>query len=208
MFTVHFSLYDYWLHYVCSPTIRSHPDLFHLSVCLSPPPSRCHPSSLLSPVYLYLCSLFVCCQLVLFIHTYQRFSLVLPVFLLLFSNPSRFWPFWLPWPWDCLPFCTLPHRSGLLTPACPDPETACHSGPFIPSLDHWPLPALACRLPAPVGRNKLLFLQCCLHLGLTSNVLYTVWHCHNGTLVEHWFGAKVGSTNPTQQHTSQSHQTY
>jgi hypothetical protein len=44
----------------------SHPDLFHLSLCLSPPPSRCSPSSPLSPVYLYLCSLFVYCQFVLF----------------------------------------------------------------------------------------------------------------------------------------------
>uniref|UniRef100_A0A8C7NK04 Ig-like domain-containing protein n=1 Tax=Oncorhynchus mykiss TaxID=8022 RepID=A0A8C7NK04_ONCMY len=38
----------------------SHPDLFHRSLCLSPPPSRCRPSSPLSPVYLYLCFLSVC----------------------------------------------------------------------------------------------------------------------------------------------------
>jgi hypothetical protein len=51
----------------------SHPDLFHLSLCLSPPPSRSHPSSPLSPMKKYMCSLFVCCQFVL---SYQ----VLPVF--------------------------------------------------------------------------------------------------------------------------------
>ena len=46
----------------------SHPDLFHVSLCLSLPPSRCRPSSPLSPVYLHLC-----CQFVLFVQAYQHF---------------------------------------------------------------------------------------------------------------------------------------
>ena len=70
-----------------APRVRvlSHPDLFNQSFCLSPPPSRCHPSSSLSPVYLCLCSLFVCCQFVLFRKVYQRLFLcsclsLIPVF--------------------------------------------------------------------------------------------------------------------------------
>jgi hypothetical protein len=111
----------------------SHPDL---SLCLSPAPSRCRPYSPLSPVYLYLCSLFVCFQFVLFVKPTSVCFPVSACYLLLFFSPSQFWAFCLPWPWDCLPFCTLPHHPGLLTPACPDPETACCSGPFTPSLDY------------------------------------------------------------------------
>jgi hypothetical protein len=51
----------------------SHPDLFHLSLCLSSPPSRCRPSSPLSPVYLYLCSLFVCASLFCFVKSTSIF---------------------------------------------------------------------------------------------------------------------------------------
>ena len=42
-----------------------------LCACLHPP-SRSRPPSLLSPVHLYLCSLFVCCQFVLSCQAYQR----------------------------------------------------------------------------------------------------------------------------------------
>ena len=55
----------------CEPGV-SRPDLFHLS--LSPPPSRCRPSSPSSPGYLYLCSLSVCFQCVLFVQANQWFS--------------------------------------------------------------------------------------------------------------------------------------
>jgi hypothetical protein len=42
----------------------------------------------------------------------------------------------LPWPWACLPFRTLSHNTGLLTSACPDPETAyrCHVLTLVPLL--------------------------------------------------------------------------
>jgi hypothetical protein len=106
----------------------SHPDLFHLSLWLSPPPSSCHPSSQLSPVYLYLCFLFVCCQFVLFVKSTSGFVSQLLIFPVSLFSPSRFWL--LPvltlsptaWPL-CLPL-SLPAdlylwpTSGLLTPAC------------------------------------------------------------------------------------------
>ena len=50
-------------------------DLFHLYLCLSPPPSKCRPYFPLSPVYSYLCCLSVCCQFILFVQAYQCFSL-------------------------------------------------------------------------------------------------------------------------------------
>jgi hypothetical protein len=114
-----------------SSVLMSRPDLFHHSLCLSPPPSRCRPSSPLSPGYLYLCSLFVCSKFV-----FVKSTSVLSQFLLFpslsFSGPPGFDPclscLWacLPdlsayhWPWAWLPFCTVAHYSGLSTPDCLD----------------------------------------------------------------------------------------
>lgn len=135
------------LHY----TILSHPDLFHMSLHLSPPPSGCHPSSPLSNVYLYLSSLFVCCQFVFFVKPTSVCSPAPVCFLVLFC------PFCLPWPWACLLFYTLSHLTGLLTPGCPDPETAWRSGPFAPSLDYWPPPAFDLSFACPALEINFCF---------------------------------------------------
>ena len=105
------------LYYSC-PCKITHPDLLHLSLRLSPPPSRCRPSSPLSPVYLYLCSLFVCCQFILFVSS-CLFPASLFLALLVFDT--------------CL--------------ACPDPEPACLTTlPAVlylcPYMDFRPLPDL------------------------------------------------------------------
>jgi hypothetical protein len=133
------------------------PDLFHLSLCLSPPPSRCHPSSPLSPVYLYMCSLFVCCQFVLFRQAYQRFSLwswrvIVPGFPDFYLSPH-------PEP--------FPHYSGLLISAWPDPEPACcpvplphYSGLLI---SVWPDPEPAC-CPVPLPHYSGLSTSACHEL--------------------------------------------
>ena len=78
---------------------------FHLSLCLSAPPSRCRPFSPLSPGYLYLCSLFVRCQFILFHQGYQRFFLCSSLLMHpVFPGFDLFYP---SWPWACLTSCTF-----------------------------------------------------------------------------------------------------
>jgi hypothetical protein len=88
-------------------------------LCLSPPPPRCRRSSLLSPVYSYLCSLSVCCQFKFLVQANQRFSWKLLSSPSLFPLPTGFdrWLSWpctrlpdysaRPWPWIHLPSRTL-----------------------------------------------------------------------------------------------------
>jgi hypothetical protein len=113
------------------PKMFLHRDMFYFShtlicftclcACLHPPPGVAH--LILSPVYLYLCSLFVCCHFVLFVRPTSVCSpapfcfLLLPAVLYL-SPPHWIIDPFLHWPWDCLPFWTLCTFSGLLTPAC------------------------------------------------------------------------------------------
>ena len=91
--------------------------------CLHLAPGVAHLPHL-SPGYLYVCSLFVCCQFVLFVQPAFSQLLFLPslsFLILLVLN--------LAWP-NSEPTCFLP------------------SCTFATPLDYRPLPALTCRLPA------------------------------------------------------------
>jgi hypothetical protein len=124
-------------------------------------PSRCRPSPLLSPVYLYLCSLFVFCQFVLFVQVNQRFVSQLLLFPVCLFSPSWFWPLSVltpsppAWPL-CLPLSL--HISPLLDyRRLPAARYRC------PTSAYWPLPALTCLFPDPVGiLNYCLFDMVCI----------------------------------------------
>jgi hypothetical protein len=113
---------------------KTHLDLFRLSLCSSPPPSGCRPSSPLSRVNLYLCSLFVCCQFVLSHQAYKACLLVFPV---LITSLFTSYPGYL---------------------HCPDPEPACHSVPYS-ALDYRPLPALDLSFACLLLYNKRLLFK-------------------------------------------------
>jgi hypothetical protein len=166
--------------------LTSHPDLFHLSLWWSPPPSRCCPSSPLSPVYLYLCSRFVCCQFILFARVNQCFAsqlLLFPVSLPLGFDLCQSWlrarmPDHSACPWACLPadlyLCPL---SGLPTSALHWPWACLPSGTIGPPglLTHACLELI---IACPCWDIKLLFIWRGLYLGLTfipdnwSHILY------------------------------------
>jgi hypothetical protein len=135
----------------------SHPDLFHLYLWLSPPPSRCRLSSPLSTVYLYLCSLFVCCQFILFVKSTSGFVsqlLLFPVSLLLAPpgfDPCLSWdrlPDDSVWPWARLPTCT-----------------------FAPPLDSWPLPTLSLPAVRYCCPTSGLLIPACLDLSIAWPLL-------------------------------------
>ena len=109
-------------------------------------PSRCYPSSPLI-LWVFIPVFSVClCQFVLFV----KLTSVRPVsacivpassfLVLLVFDPA---PDRSARPWACLLSCT-----------------------FAPPLDYWPLPALTCRLPAPVVTINIVTSHS-LHLGLT-----------------------------------------
>ena len=155
----------------------SHPDLFHLSLWLSPPLLQVLPIFPIIPcVFIPVFS--VC---------------LLPVFGFFFVRKTYQRLF----PCSCLFSCScVPVLPGFDRSACPDPEGAFRLYLTPTVLDYWPLPALTlrlpavldplhllwitdpclpltCRLPVPLFRNKLLFLWHCLHLGYTWNVIET-----------------------------------
>ena len=126
----------------------SHTDLFHLSLWLSPPPTGVAPLPH-HPPCIYTCVLSVCCQFVLFVKPASVFRLIY-----CFSPVSDFDP--------CLSHlrARLPDHS-----ACPCPWAWLLSCTFASTLDYRPLPALTCRLPAPVVTTNIATSHS-LHLGL------------------------------------------
>jgi hypothetical protein len=123
----------------------SHPDLFHLSFCLYPPPSHL-PNY---PLCIYTCVLCLVCLLSVRLFL-PGLNSVLPVSRVLFSSFSRFWPFCLPWPRACLLTCTCLTLTWLWTSACPDSEPACCPVPAWLWPDHKPLPVLDLPFAWPV----------------------------------------------------------
>jgi hypothetical protein len=151
----------------------SHPDLFHLSLWLSPPPSRCRPSSPLIPCVFI--PVFSVCPLSvhLLCQVNQLVCVSAPAFpSLSFSHPLGFVPClsWLSPPaWPLCLTLSLPANlylcptSGLLTSAYPEPAYR----PVPLSNLCFTDPCLDLSIAFPCCIIKPLFIRRCLHLGLT-----------------------------------------
>ena len=124
--------------------ILSHPDLFHLSLCLSP--STPGVSHLLHyPQCIYTC--------VLRLSLASSFCFIKPTSV--FPSAPVFRLFLFP------SFPSVDHS------ACPDPESACRPVPLPHLSGLLTSVCLDLSIACPCLINKLLLLRHCLHLGLT-----------------------------------------